>query len=162
MNMMRRIFCVIWILGVLAIYSGCEEPHPTGDMVDQTLVGKWTLAKEETLRRQNKEFRDSGVFETNQDRFDFEAGFTSVYFDIEMTSDALWTCQMGDFFSSGNFNGYWLTEGNEVRLVQTHEGEKKKSDKMEGTYDDDHLYVTHRVTTGGGELSIPYVFNRVR
>ena len=66
-----------------------------------------------------------------------------MHFNLDLESDAEWTCSMGDFASSGEFSGYWKTDGKNISVVQTHEEGKPKRDIMTGTYDETFLYLNH-------------------
>ena len=145
-----------WLLSALILIAGCEEPLPSSDMIDPSLVGYWKLDKNETLRRQTKVLRDAGVLKINQDVFDFKRSFMTFYFTLQLRDDASFTCDMSTFGQNGEFSGYWITEGDSISLMQTHAGMNKKGDKMAGTYDGKNLFLTHE----RDDVAVPYIFQR--
>ncbi len=148
---------VLFGLLLTLVCQGCNEPLPTAQHVDQNLVGSWIMKRDETLRKQKKVFREAGILKINQDVFDFQRNFEMMQFRMELSKDADFTCFMSGVGQSGNdYSGYWKTDGNKISIVQTHEDGKPKPDRMEGTYDENLLYLTHKQN----DILVPFIFQR--
>lgn len=130
---------------------------PTAEHVDQSLLGAWIMERDETFRLQKNALKEAGIIKVNQDEFDFKRNFSSMHSNLDLESDAEWTCSMGDFASSGEFSGYWKTDGKNISVVQTHEERKPKRDIMTGTYDETFLYLNHNQN----DIKMPFVFRRM-
>ena len=54
----------------------------------------------------------------------------------------------------GGFTGHWKTSGEKISMIQTHENNKPKKDRMEGYRKDGKLFMTHR----NQSIDLPYIF----
>lgn len=95
---------------------------------------------------------------TNQgEKEEFERSFASVYFDLELAADATWSCKMGDMLENGEFSGYWTSTEDTFLMVQTHEGAKKKKDRMSGRIENGKLHLIHKAQG----IEVPYIFEQL-
>ena len=157
---MPRLFfrCLLPLLLLLPFLTGCKEPLPDARDVDPNLAGAWAMDRDETQKQQRIMYREAGILKVNQDVFDFNRNFSSVHFNMDLNADASFSCTMGDYVQSGEFSGHWTSdENNKVKIVQTHEGKKRKQDVMNGHFDGERLHMTQQQD----EYSIPWIFIRV-
>ena len=80
--------------------------------------------------------------------------FASSYFDFELLSNLDFRCSMGNLLVKGGYSGRWKNDGEKFSLIQTHENNKPKKDRMNGQRKDAKLYITHR----NNGVDLPYIF----
>ena len=61
---------------------------------------------------------------------------------------------MGNLLDKGGFTGHWKNDGEKFSLIQTHENNKPRKDRMDGYREDGKLYMTHR----NQGVDLPYIF----
>ena len=144
------------LLLALLISAGCKEPFPGASNVDQSLVGKWQMVRDATLKAQVDYLKQQGLISNNGERQEFVNSFASTVFSFELLTDAEFTCNMRSQFDGGNYSGYWKTDSDQIEMIQTHENGEKKRDKMVGRQVDGQLHMVHQAEG----YEVPYIFER--
>ena len=109
-----------------------------------------------TKTAQLETLEKAGNIETAAQREQFETLFDSSYFDFELYSNLDFRCSMGNLIEKGGFRGRWKNKGEEISMMQTHENEKPKKDRMNGYRKDGKLFMTHRIQG----IDLPYIFTQ--
>ena len=109
---------------------------------------------EATKKAQIEVLEKAGTLNNATEISQFEQLFDQSYFDFRLQANLDFKCSMGNLLEKGGFTGYWKTSGEEISMIQTHENNKPKKDRMEGHRKDGKLFMTHR----NQGIDLPYIF----